>query len=100
MHVIIRKKTYLSELNFENKHMIGVVSDKEAMRNLLNFIDLNYPKHDCEDNECDWFPECSNVKWLWKKKSKYVTAEKKILDYCRLKKTINDAYYNALATSI
>jgi MoaA/NifB/PqqE/SkfB family radical SAM enzyme len=95
-----KKKTYLSELNFENKHMIGVVSDKEAMRNLLNFIDLNYPKHDCEDNECDWFPECSNVKWLWKKKSKYVTAEKKILDYCRLKKTINDAYYNALATSI
>lgn len=94
------KATYLLELNFDNKHKIGVVSDEEAMHNALNFIDLNYPKHECKNIKCDWLSECSNLKWLWKQRSKNVTADQKTLDYCRFKKTINNAYYDALVKSI
>ena len=90
------KETYLSELNFDNKHKIGIVSNQEAMKNVLNFISVNYPKYECIEKNCDWIDECSNVKWIWQQKSRKVSKEQKIKDYCRMKKVINSAYYDAL----
>ena len=90
------KEVYLSELNFDNKHRIGEVSNENAMKSILDYIDINYPQHKCGEKECDWFEQCKRIKWIWKQESRTVTKEQKIKDYCRMKKIINQAYYDAL----
>ena len=57
---------------------------------------LNYPESNCNNIECDWYEQCKRVKWLWKYKSYTVSAEQKFKDYCKLKKVVNQAFYDAL----
>ena len=90
------KIAYLAELNMKNSYNIGKVSFEDASQKLIDNQSLNYPKSECKDISCDWYNQCKRIKWLWKYKSYTVTAEKKFEDYCKFKKAINNAFYDAL----
>jgi len=91
-----KKTSYLMELNMNNLHKIGEVPFEEAMESVIARRGLNYPKGKCTNEKCDWYNECKNVKWLWVQKSNFVTAEQKFKDYCKFKRAINQAFYDAL----
>lgn len=90
------RKSYLTELNMENAHNIGTISYDESLRLIQERQHLNYPESGCANSSCEWFDHCQTVKWLWKKPSATVSAENKIADYCRFKKIVNAAFYDAL----
>ena len=91
-----QKPSYLYELNLDNTHSIGKTSMDVAFKKILKFRELNYPKLNCKVTDCDWHDICQNIKWLWKLSNANVTSEEKLKDYCRFKKTINSAFYDAL----
>lgn len=79
---------YLIELDLDNSLGITAANISEKCLFFLNdHLNNSYPLNDCTDLECDWRLNCERVKWVWKNK---------IIDYCRMKKVISSAYYEAL----
>jgi hypothetical protein len=61
--------------------------DDEGIRILYKYLDEAYPLSTCSEAGCDWYACCHRIKWVW---------ENNFRDYCRMKKAISDAYYDAL----
>ena len=91
-----KKESFLAELNMKNLYKIGEVPYEESEKIMEYRQILNYPESNCNNIECDWYEQCKRVKWLWKYKSYTVSAEQKFKDYCKLKKVVNQAFYDAL----
>ncbi len=83
---------------FENKYILelGVAPDtydfvSESPQESLNvaerYLQDAYPPSKCQNHRCDWFPYCHRFKWVW---------SNTFQDYCALKRTICEAYYDAL----
>lgn len=94
-----KKKNYLYELNLMNTHSVGKLENSVVLSNLIKFRMKNYPELQCQEIDCEWHDVCHNIKWLWKFGNESVTPEEKLKDYCRFKKTINSAFYDALFES-
>jgi MoaA/NifB/PqqE/SkfB family radical SAM enzyme len=95
-----KKETFLMEFNLTNHYQIGSDNFDESIARVFERQKITYPESACEDTECDWYQDCRRVKWLWKTESETVSAEQKFKDYCRLKKTVNSAFYDALKDKI
>lgn len=90
------KQVFLTDLDMDNT--FGMTQDnlEEASKKVLDFQWVNYPAVSCDNEDCEWKEGCQRIKWLWKYPSHTVTAEKKFDDYCRFKKVVNAAFYDAL----
>lgn len=87
----------LFELDLDNKKYSIQSNDS-----IDAFIDLiskqrekSYPKIDCMDLDCDWQEFCQRYKWVWTKSFNSSSVRSKFHAYCRLKKIINQAFYEA-----
>lgn len=89
-------KHYVTELNLENKHNLTKDNLGKKLYQVLNQLEISYPEFDCKNKKCDWHDDCKRIKWVWKKSSEKLNIEKKLEAYCKLKKTINSAFYEAL----
>jgi len=91
------KKQYLLELDInDNKyHLTQKQSINKHIAKMLNQIKESYPPSFCKKQNCDWFEFCQNYKWVWNTSFNNMPLNKKQLAYCRLKKTINQAFYDA-----
>jgi MoaA/NifB/PqqE/SkfB family radical SAM enzyme len=87
---------YLIELDLENKHKLTRDNISRKLPRVLNQLDISYPKLNCKNTDCDWYNECKRVKWLWVNSYGGVDVEEKKKSYCEMKKTINNAFYEAL----
>ena len=75
-------------MNRENvREKLTVVAEK--------LIAGNHPRLSCPNTHCDWWEFCGNTLWYWQG-DKNNPREKKLADYCRFKRLLNDAYYRVL----
>ncbi|RJQ35362.1 radical SAM protein [Candidatus Parcubacteria bacterium] len=88
---------YLLELDIYNrKYSLNKNDSVDRKLNLVyNQIEKSYPKVGCSNESCDWFEFCQNYKWVWTKTFNDISLEDKKKSYCRLKKVINQAFYEA-----
>lgn len=87
---------YLLELDLENKHQLTRDNIDRKLPTVLNQLNINYPEFDCKNTNCDWYSECKRVKWLWVNSCGRVDSKERKKSYCAMKKTINNAFYEAL----
>lgn len=85
------QKNYLSELDLENS--IGINKDNivEVAENMFGKLKSSYQKNPCANDKCDWYEDCRIIKWLWlyTYDNPKMTVEKKLKDFCNMKKAIN-----------
>lgn len=59
-------------------------------------LDRSYFKYECLQKECDWYESCSHIKWVWSMQTQKYSSEEKMKDYCRYKKVLSRAFFDAL----
>jgi wyosine [tRNA(Phe)-imidazoG37] synthetase (radical SAM superfamily) len=87
----------LTELDINNKHNMTKENQSDCVQRVLKIMEHSYPTSGCLDKTCAWFKDCQKVKWLWKRCVGRLSQRQIFQDYCNFKKTINSAYYEALA---
>lgn len=87
---------YIIELDLENKHGLTISNFNRKIYQVLNQINISYPKLTCKQKKCEWCQECKRVKWVWKNDFGQGFLSEKLNAYCMLKKTINNAFFDAL----
>lgn len=96
------RKNYLSELDIDNS--IDIMNDNipEAAEKLLEKLEKSYVKNPCTDVNCEWFKDCSIIKWLWlyEYPETSITKEQKHRDFCTLRKTVNTALYDGIMSKV
>ena len=79
---------YLIEFDLDDSLKIEETKDdNEKIKILHKYLDKAYPLSNCSEMGCDWHVYCHRIKWVWKNN---------LRDYCRMKRAILDAYYDAL----
>lgn len=87
---------YIFELNLENSYGITVGNAKGKIPDVAaNLIMKNYPRLHCHKRNCNWWDFCDNTKWYWQG-DRNNSATRKLVDYCRLKRLVSDAFYKVL----
>jgi pyruvate-formate lyase-activating enzyme len=87
------------ELGLDNSHGISVDNFKEKSVELLSIAeDVYYPNVNCSQFDCPWFDSCKSVKRNWMYTNGKL-CQQKLLDYCKFKRILNDAYYRAFIDS-
>lgn len=90
------KDPYVFDLNLENSHGIDAGNYRSKLSGFIQHLETaNYPRLDCSQIECPWHEFCQNTKWYWQGDRRNSRATK-LLDYCRFKRVISDAYYRVL----
>lgn len=87
---------YILHLGLENRYGMNrenVHIDFATIAGKL--IARNYTELRCPSTRCDWWAFCGNTQEYWQD-GKNSPKEKKLADYCRFKKLLNDAYYRVL----
>lgn len=93
------KDPYVFDLNLENTHGIDGQNYVSKLDGFIeHLVSINYPRLNCLQVECPWREHCQNVKWYWKD-TPTDGINKKLCDYCRLKRIISDSYYKVLVDS-
>ena len=89
------REAYLMELSFDDRY--GVDRDlSEVVGAVITKSRENYPELQCRNEMCEWYSGCRYVKWLWRAPSVGVSREQKQRDYCRYKRAVCSAFYDAL----
>lgn len=90
-------KQYLLELDINNrKYRFTHNNIDEKIELVFNHLERSYPRFYCREKNCDWFEFCQNYKWVWDTTFNRITLQEKQRSYCNLKKTINNAFCDAL----
>ena len=88
---------YLVPLPIDDKYDALNKSNEELLSIIEKQIDtLNFP-YDCDRLDCEWRDACKRVSAHWKMSNNTVSAEQKMKDYCKFKKTISNAFFDALS---
>jgi len=88
---------YLVPLPIDDKYDALNKSNEELLSVIEKQIDtLNFP-YDCDNMNCEWRDACKRVSVHWKMNNGKVSAEQKMEDYCKFKKTISNAFFDALS---
>lgn len=90
------EKNFLSELDLENSLNVSEGNIDEIAERLYQKLGKSYVNNPCQDKSCPWYDDCRKIKWLWFHDSDKVTAEKRLEDFCRMKKVLNDSIYNGI----
>ena len=92
---------YLSELDLENT--IGITQNNIplAAENLFAKLNKSYRPNPCTEKSCEWYDDCRIIKWLWLEKfpGSNIEGKQKLLDFCKMKKTINSALYEGILSN-
>ena len=84
---------YIFNLDLENKFDIDINNiEQRAFDVAENLKDINYPYVRCSSTDCTWNEFCVNTKWYWHDDG-VTNPERKIQDYCRFKRIMNDNFY-------
>lgn len=89
---------FLTELPIDDKHGMLTKADADIMDSTRSQIDRSYFAYECPDVNCDWRDSCHHLKWVWNMDTKKVRSEDKMKDYCKFKKTLSAAFFDALVT--
>ena len=90
---------YLFELDLENSHKINNHNISEKIAEIKTYVKTkSYPMLLCKQDSCPWINFCKNTKWYWQNDERLSRSEK-LLDYCRFKRIVSDAYYRILVDS-
>jgi len=87
---------YILQLDLENSYKLTKNNTKTKLRTVLNCLNRGYLELKCKNKNCEWYNDCRRVKWIWKEGFGKFTSDEKIKNYCNLKKTINNAFFDAL----
>lgn len=89
---------YVTEVDFLNKYGVNKENFQEKLMFLLGRLDVDYPEYSCDKIDCDWHDSCSKLKWVWTHdfNENEPEVKEKLKSYCALKKTLNEAFYDAL----
>lgn len=88
-------KEYLIEFPLDDVHEYGKLSYDDALKKMNEVFDANNIYYDCSVKECELHEYCNVIKWVWFDERKCSKTEK-LEDYCKLKRAIVEAYYDAL----
>ena len=87
---------YLTELPLDDKFDSLNKTNEELLQSTQNQLERSYFKYTCEKTDCDWYNSCNRLKWVWQMDTDDISREQKINDYCRYKKTLSQAFFDAL----
>lgn len=87
---------YLTELPIDDKFNSLNLSNEEFLQCTEKQLDRSYFSFECEDTACEWRDSCKRLKWVWQMKPSSAKTYNKIQDYCRFKKVLSNAFYDAL----
>lgn len=87
---------YLTELPIDDKHNMLNKDNEAVLLSTCEQIDKSYFTYDCPNRECDWYDSCHHLKWVWKMDTKILNSKEKMKDYCKYKKVLSDAFFDAL----
>lgn len=88
---------FLTELPLDDKHCALTMNDEELKKVTEQQLERSYFPYDCQNTECDWYCCCTRLKWVWQMETKSIHKNQKLNDYCRLKKTLSNAFFDALS---
>ena len=88
---------YLTELPIDDKHRALTSTNEELLHRTEQQLERSYFPYDCHESNCDWYGSCNRLKWVWQMESEKISSRKKIADYCRFKKVLGDAFFDALS---
>ncbi len=92
-----RSQEIIIELPLVDKLGLMGMDDDAACSVLEERLDRSYFVYEC-DKECAWKEGCGRLKWLWNKPNRDGTS--RIDDYCRLRRTLCEAYAEGLGIDI
>lgn len=87
---------YLTELPIDDKFNSLAITNEELLKCTENQLEKSYFKYTCENTNCDWYTSCNRLKWVWQMNEESFSKEQKINDYCRYKKVLSQAFFDAL----
>jgi len=87
---------YLTEFPIDDKHNMLKLKNDELVLKTEEQINKSYTRFECKNKKCDWHDECKYIKWVWNMETPLISKDKKNDDYCKLKKTLSSAFYDAL----
>ena len=71
-------------------------NDKELCDATQNQLERSYFKYKCDKEDCDWYGSCDRLKWVWQMETDIISREQKLKDFCRYKKVLSNAFFDAL----
>lgn len=87
---------YIFHLGLENTYGMNRGNVREKLATVVEkLIAKNYTKLRCLRTRCNWWAFCESTLSYWQG-DKNNSREKKLTDYCRFKRLVNDAYYRVL----
>ena len=87
---------YLTELPIDDKFDALSKDNDELFNCTKNQLDKSYFQYSCNNKSCDWFDSCNRLKWVWQMETENISKSQKISDYCRYKKILSQAFFDAL----
>lgn len=87
---------YIFDLDLENSYGMNADNYRDKLSEFMGRLDSsNYPTLKCPERDCNWWEFCDNTKWFWQG-DRQNDAVRKLSDYCRFKRILNDAYYRVV----
>ena len=86
---------YLIEFPLDDVYGYSRCNHTESLRTMNEIFDRNNIPYTCPDTECELSDYCKVIKWVWFDATQYKKGEK-LEDYCKMKKILVEAYYEAL----
>lgn len=90
---------YLTELPLDDTHGALIRDNQQMQECTQQQLERSYFPYDCKKEDCDWYGNCHRLKWVWQMNTPHITTEQKIQDYCKLKQTLSNAFFDALTDS-
>lgn len=87
---------YLSELPIDDTFQALEKSNYELLQCTEQQLERSYFPYDCGEYGCDWYESCRRLKWVWQIDTDQLSSRQKLADYCRFKKALSKAFFDAL----
>ena len=87
---------YLTEFPIDDKHNMLKLKNEDIISKTEEQINKSHVKYNCINKDCDWYEDCKHIKWVWNMDTGLISKKKKNEDYCKLKKILSQAFYDAL----
>lgn len=88
---------YLTELPIDDTHHALELNNLQLLHSTEQQLERSYFPYDCGKRDCDWYESCYRLKWVWQMETGQISAQQKQADYCRFKKVLSNAFFDALS---
>ena len=87
---------FLTELPLDDTLCIMSKNNNEMKQKTEAQLERSYFPFKCTKTDCDCFGSCERIKWVWQMQTEKIDKQTKLDDYCRYKKTLTNAFFDAL----